>query len=51
MDNTYYFEIRDHRGIVIDQVKTSDIEKVKEALMGFEYELGEKVSGVCDDNN
>ena len=49
MINTYYFEIRDHRGIVIEQVKTSDIEKVKEALMGFEYKHGEMISGRCGD--
>jgi hypothetical protein len=35
--------------IVIASVHSSDIEKIKEAIFEFEYELGEKQSDRCHD--
>jgi hypothetical protein len=42
-------EQEDENLTVIASVHSSDIEKIKEAIFEFEYELGEKQSDRCHD--
>ena len=38
-----------HGGVNVVELETEDIDEVKTAIEGFEYELGEMISGQCDE--
>lgn len=40
-----------HDGIEVVNVTTSDIDEIKDAVIGYEYELSEMISGASNDNN
>ena len=39
-----------HGGVNVVELETEDIDEVKTAIEGFEYELSEMISGQCDDS-
>jgi hypothetical protein len=46
----YKLEIT-HNDIMVVDLETDDPDSVVEAVTGFEYELGEMISGAQDDHN